>query len=85
MSIRHSEDRYGSLPGTPVYGMDSRPHEVALAMEHARMSLEAPDYFSGAPRYGGSLRPRSPFPSGYESEGYSGYGNEPGLNDLIRR
>jgi len=85
MSIRHSDDRYGSLPSTPMYGIDPRPHDMALAMDHARMAVEAPDYFSGSPRYGGSLRPRSPFPSSYDHENYGGYGHELGLHELNRR
>ena len=84
ISISHAADQYGSLPGTP-FGLEARPHDMALALEQARMNLEAPDYFSGVPRYGCNLRPRSPFPSSYDHERYSGYGHEADLNETVRR
>ena len=73
MSVRPQHGPYTSLPGTPV-GLDPRSmaqSDLSLAMNHARLSLETPDYFTGAPRYGGGLRPRSPYPGDYEPE--SGY------------
>lgn len=85
MSMRQAEERYTSLPCTPLYGVDARPQEMTLALEHARFGLEAPDYFSGAGRIGSNLRPRSPFPSVYDQERVSGYGYDTGVNEIVRR
>lgn len=70
VSIRPQHDFCQSLPGTPM-GMENRnlgSIDVAAAMNHARMGLGTPDYFSGAPRYGGLMKPSSPYPNNYEIE-----------------
>lgn len=57
-------DHYHSLPTTPYGGWDARniTHaELVEAVEHARMGLDGSDYFTNGGRYGGPVRPRSPF------------------------
>lgn len=85
MSMRQSEERYASLPCTPLYGVEARPQDMTLALEHARVGLEAPDYFAGAARFGCNLRPRSPFPSVYDQERFSSYNHELDVNEIVRR
>lgn len=80
MSIRPQHDPYRSLPVTPV-GMDPRnigSMDVAAAMNHARMGLEAQDYFSSSPRFAGNMRPSSPYPLAYEGE--SSYTSGPSMS-----
>lgn len=70
VSIRPQYDFCQSLPGTPM-GMEHRnlgSIDVAAAMSHARMGLGTPDYFSGAPRFGGLMKPSSPYTNNYEIE-----------------
>ena len=45
-------------------GMDPRTlatMDIGPSLNHARSSLQVDDYFSGAPRYGTVIRPRSPY------------------------
>lgn len=69
MSVRPQHDPYRSLPSTPI-GMDPRNVSMDMnsAMNHARLGLEVQDYFSGSPRFSGTMRPRSPYPHDYEPE-----------------
>lgn len=85
MSMRQPEERYGSLPGTPLYGVDARPQDMTLALEHARLGLEAPDYFSAGGRFPGNLRPRSPFPNVYDQERLASYYHDMDVNEIVRR
>lgn len=85
MPVRQSEERYVSLPCTPLYGVDPRPQDMALALEHARLGLEAPDYFSGAGRFGCNVRPRSPFPNVYDHERLSSHSYDVDVNEVVRR
>ena len=94
MSIRPPHDAYRSLPGTPL-GVDSRamaPTDISLAMNHARMGLDVPDYFSpGAgsmgQRFNSGMNPRSPFPNDMENERFSSSygGGEASTSDMICR
>lgn len=75
MSVRPHHDPYRSLPCTPL-GMDPRnlaAMDLAPALNHARMGLEAQDYFS-SPRYGGSMRGSSPYPHGMDVESFHNAG-----------
>lgn len=97
MSVRLPHDPYRSLPCTPL-GMDPRnlaSMDLAPILNHARMGLEAQDYFS-SPRYGGSMRGSSPYPQGMDAEGgfhnagagvgagaYSGNPNPTNLSGLV--
>lgn len=97
MSVRLPHDPYRSLPCTPL-GMDPRnlaAMDLAPILNHARMGLEAQDYFS-SPRYGGSMRGSSPYPQGMDAEGgfhnagagvgagaYSGNPNPTNLSGLV--
>ena len=92
MSVRPPHDAYRSLPGTPL-GVDPRamaPTDISLAMNHARMGLDVPDYFSpGAgsmgQRFGSGMNARSPFPGEMENERFSSYGGEASTPDMICR
>lgn len=67
--LRAQHDPYRSLPSTPL-GIDPRNGtlDINSAMNHARLGLEVQDYFSGSPRFSGTVRARSPYPHEYESE-----------------
>ncbi|KAL8826518.1 MAG: hypothetical protein Q9191_003756 [Dirinaria sp. TL-2023a] len=72
MSLRSHQQPYRSLPGTPM-GMDPRAlatMDIGPSLNHARSSLQVDDYFSGAPRYGTAMKPRSPYVAvpNYEQE-----------------
>lgn len=70
MSLRSHQEPYRSLPGTPM-GMDPRTlatMDIGPSLNHARSSLQVDDYFSGTPRYGTVMRPRSPYPGVAEFE-----------------
>ncbi|MCJ1242084.1 hypothetical protein MMC14_010091 [Varicellaria rhodocarpa] len=92
ISIRPPHDAYRSLPGTPL-GVDPRamaPTDISLAMNHARMGLDVPDYFSPdvgsmGQRFGSGMNPRSPFPNDIENErfGSSYGGGEASTPDMI--
>ena len=94
ISIRPPHDAYRSLPGTPL-GVDPRamaPTDISLAMNHARMGLDVPDYFSPdvgsmGQRFGSGMNPRSPFPNDIENErfGSSYGGGEASTPDMICR
>ena len=93
MSLRPPHDTYRSLPNTPL-GNDQRvmvPSDMNLAINHARMGLDVPDYFnavsSGAnPRFGSGLKPKSPYPAELlESERYHSFEPDHLSPDMICR
>ena len=66
------------------------PTDIGMAMNHARMALEVPDYFhSGASslgaRYSTGMGPRSPHFSELEGERYGSYEGERNSPEIICR
>ena len=94
MSLRSPHDTYRSLPNTPL-AIDQRamaPSDMNLAINHARMGLEVPDYFNGGAsgmnsRFSSSgLRPRSPYPTELaENERYQSFEPDHISPDMICR
>ena len=63
--------------------------DMNLALNQARIGLDVSDYFNNngaTSRFNGATRPRSPYPSDYEPDGYSSsHGMETSVPSVICR